>query len=111
MSNDRLAKALFQLAVCGGSLSVPQDLVLRDKTSKTSEQTKTVDKAPTSAPSEGSYTGTSVSAIHIMLSDHVQSCAKVFCHIGKRNKRSTLLNRANINGNTSFEAKEEFELF
>ncbi|XP_072230072.1 uncharacterized protein [Leuresthes tenuis] len=52
VSNDRLAKALFQLAVCGGSLSVPQDLVLRDKTSKTSEQTKTVDKAPTSAPSE-----------------------------------------------------------
>ncbi|KAM4524399.1 uncharacterized protein PAE49_000724 isoform 2-T3 [Odontesthes bonariensis] len=52
VSNDRLAKALFQLAVCGGSLSVPQDLVLRDKTSKTSEQTKAVDQAPTSVPSK-----------------------------------------------------------
>ncbi|CAG5911609.1 unnamed protein product [Menidia menidia] len=52
VSNDRLAKALFQLAVCGGSLAAPQDLVLKDKTSKPSEQTKTADKAPTVIPSE-----------------------------------------------------------
>ncbi|KAI4801184.1 hypothetical protein KUCAC02_000109 [Chaenocephalus aceratus] len=40
VSCNRLAKALFQLAICGGSLAVPQDLVPKDKTSNTTEQTK-----------------------------------------------------------------------
>uniref|UniRef100_A0A3P8TIF1 Wu:fj29h11 n=1 Tax=Amphiprion percula TaxID=161767 RepID=A0A3P8TIF1_AMPPE len=44
MAKDRLATALFQLAICGGSLSVPQDLVPKDKASKATEQTKIEDK-------------------------------------------------------------------
>lgn len=51
MSDNRLAKALFQLAICGGSLAVPQDLVPKDKVS--SEKTKREDKPTTSLPSEG----------------------------------------------------------
>lgn len=53
VSDNRLARALFQLAICGGSLAVPQDLVPKDKASKTSEHTKTEDKPTTSLPSEG----------------------------------------------------------
>lgn len=34
MSNDRLATALFQLAICCGSLEVPQDLVAKEKSCK-----------------------------------------------------------------------------
>ncbi|XP_023128613.2 uncharacterized protein wu:fj29h11 isoform X1 [Amphiprion ocellaris] len=52
VSGDRLATALFQLAICGGSLSVPQDLVPKDKASKTTEQTKIEDRSTTSIPSE-----------------------------------------------------------
>ncbi|XP_008291034.1 uncharacterized protein LOC103365383 isoform X2 [Stegastes partitus] len=52
VSGDRLATALFQLAICGGSLAVPQDLVAKDKASKTPEQTKTEDRSATSIPSE-----------------------------------------------------------
>ncbi|XP_041829730.1 protein NO VEIN isoform X2 [Melanotaenia boesemani] len=52
VSSDSLARALFQLAVCGGSLTVPQDLVLKDKTPKPAEQTKTADNTSTSLPSE-----------------------------------------------------------
>ncbi|KAM8729268.1 uncharacterized protein AB9X84_026582 isoform 1-T2 [Acanthopagrus schlegelii] len=52
VSDNRLAKALFQLAICGGSLAVPQDLVPKDKASKTTEQMKTEDKPTTSLPSE-----------------------------------------------------------
>ncbi|XP_076616737.1 uncharacterized protein LOC143339417 isoform X1 [Chaetodon auriga] len=52
VSHNRLAKALFQLAICGGSLAVPQDLVPKEKTSKITEQTKTEDKPTTSLPSE-----------------------------------------------------------
>ncbi|XP_073345224.1 uncharacterized protein [Pagrus major] len=52
VSDNRLAKALFQLAICGGSLAVPLDLVPKDKASKTTEQTKTEDKPTTSLPSE-----------------------------------------------------------
>uniref|UniRef100_A0A3P9JKB7 Wu:fj29h11 n=1 Tax=Oryzias latipes TaxID=8090 RepID=A0A3P9JKB7_ORYLA len=37
MSDDRLAKALFQLAICGGSLAAPQDLVPKEKTPKKTE--------------------------------------------------------------------------
>uniref|UniRef100_A0A3B4U8I9 Wu:fj29h11 n=1 Tax=Seriola dumerili TaxID=41447 RepID=A0A3B4U8I9_SERDU len=54
VSGDRLAKALFQLAICGGSLAVPQDLVPKDKAPKTGAQTTTEDKPATSLPSEGS---------------------------------------------------------
>uniref|UniRef100_A0A1A7X528 HTH OST-type domain-containing protein n=2 Tax=Iconisemion striatum TaxID=60296 RepID=A0A1A7X528_9TELE len=50
--NNRLARALFQLAVCGGSLAVPQDVVPKDKPSKPTQQTTTVDKAAASLPSE-----------------------------------------------------------
>lgn len=54
VSGNRLAKALFQLAICGGSLAVPQDLVLKDKASKTTEQTTKEDTLTTSPlPSEG----------------------------------------------------------
>lgn len=53
VSQDRLARALFQLAVCGGSLAVPSDLVPKEKTPKTTEQAKTVNKAAASLPSEG----------------------------------------------------------
>ncbi|XP_035998446.1 protein NO VEIN isoform X3 [Fundulus heteroclitus] len=52
VSADRLARALFQLAVCGGSLAVPQDLVLKDKTPKTSAEAKTGDPAAPALPSE-----------------------------------------------------------
>uniref|UniRef100_A0A3Q2G8V1 Wu:fj29h11 n=1 Tax=Cyprinodon variegatus TaxID=28743 RepID=A0A3Q2G8V1_CYPVA len=43
MSKDRLARALFQLAICGGSLAAPLDLVPKDKTPKTAAEAKTVD--------------------------------------------------------------------
>ncbi|KAF0025078.1 hypothetical protein F2P81_021959 [Scophthalmus maximus] len=52
VSGDRLATALFQLAICGGSLAVPQDLVPKDKSPKSTEQTKREDRPPTSLPSE-----------------------------------------------------------
>ncbi|XP_029383980.1 uncharacterized protein LOC115060244 isoform X2 [Echeneis naucrates] len=52
VSGDRLAKALFQLAICGGSLAIPQDLVPKDKPSNTTAQVKTENKATTSIPSE-----------------------------------------------------------
>ncbi|XP_040922726.1 protein NO VEIN isoform X2 [Toxotes jaculatrix] len=52
VSGDRLATALFQLAICGGSLAVPQDLVPKDKAPKTSKQTKNEDNPTTSLPSE-----------------------------------------------------------
>lgn len=62
VSGDRLARALFQLAICGGSLAVPQDLVQKDKTSKTTEQSKKEDKpSTTSLPSEGINAGRTVS--------------------------------------------------
>ncbi|XP_043571064.1 protein NO VEIN isoform X1 [Chiloscyllium plagiosum] len=35
IGEDRLARALFQLAICCGSLEVPQDLVAKEKTNKT----------------------------------------------------------------------------
>ncbi|KAM9837751.1 uncharacterized protein ACBR49_018381 isoform 2-T3 [Aulostomus maculatus] len=52
VTNDRLAKALFQLAICGGSLAVPQDLVPKDKTTRSTEPTKKEDKPATALPSE-----------------------------------------------------------
>ncbi|KAM6897522.1 uncharacterized protein FYW49_018807 [Xenentodon cancila] len=53
VSNDRLAKALFQLAICGGSLAVPQDIVPKDKASKNTEPTKAADRDSKPLPSEG----------------------------------------------------------
>ncbi|KAM4715626.1 uncharacterized protein FYW61_018477 isoform 2-T2 [Anableps anableps] len=52
VSVDRLARALFQLAICGGSLAVPQDLVPKDKTPKTTGEAKAVDRAAPTLPSE-----------------------------------------------------------
>ncbi|XP_071400261.1 uncharacterized protein [Centroberyx affinis] len=52
VSGDRLATALFQLAVCGGSLATPPDLVPKDKASKNTEQNKREDKPTTALPSE-----------------------------------------------------------
>lgn len=52
VSGDRLSTALFQLAICGGSLAAPQDLVLKDKASKANEQTKKEEKPSTALPSE-----------------------------------------------------------
>uniref|UniRef100_A0A3P9L2G3 Wu:fj29h11 n=1 Tax=Oryzias latipes TaxID=8090 RepID=A0A3P9L2G3_ORYLA len=40
VSDDQLAKALFQLAICGGSLAAPQEPVPQKKSSKKTEQTK-----------------------------------------------------------------------
>ncbi|XP_058477566.1 uncharacterized protein wu:fj29h11 isoform X2 [Solea solea] len=51
VSSDRLARVLFQLAICGGSLAVPHDLVPKDKSHRTNEQAKTEDKVSTSLPS------------------------------------------------------------
>ncbi|XP_074518878.1 uncharacterized protein LOC141784855 isoform X2 [Halichoeres trimaculatus] len=53
VSGNPLARALFQLSICGGSLAVPQDLVLKDKTPKTLESSKPEDNHNTSIPSEG----------------------------------------------------------
>ncbi|XP_034425939.1 protein NO VEIN isoform X1 [Hippoglossus hippoglossus] len=52
VSGDRLATALFQLAICGGSLAVPQDLVPKDKAPQTTEKNTKGDKLTTSLPSE-----------------------------------------------------------
>ncbi|XP_029953318.1 protein NO VEIN isoform X2 [Salarias fasciatus] len=52
VSADRLAMALFQLAVCGGSLAPPQDLVLKEKAPKATEQTQANDKSDILLPSE-----------------------------------------------------------
>lgn len=57
VSGNKLANALFQLAICGGSLAVPQNLVPKDKMSTTSEPTHREDKATTPLPSEGIYEG------------------------------------------------------
>ncbi|XP_056152733.1 uncharacterized protein LOC130127187 [Lampris incognitus] len=52
VSGDRLARALFQLAICGGSLAAPQDLVLKDKPSKRKERENPEDKPTVTLPSE-----------------------------------------------------------
>ncbi|KAG7491801.1 hypothetical protein MATL_G00007700 [Megalops atlanticus] len=53
VSGDRLASALFQLAICGGSLEVPQNLVAKEKSSKpTEEKNKGEQKATIPPPSE-----------------------------------------------------------
>lgn len=59
VSGDRLATALFQLSICGGSLAVPHDLVPKDnqKSPKATEQARPEDRATTPLPSEGSNAG------------------------------------------------------
>uniref|UniRef100_A0A8C6V2P3 Wu:fj29h11 n=1 Tax=Neogobius melanostomus TaxID=47308 RepID=A0A8C6V2P3_9GOBI len=52
VSADRLARALFQLSICGGSLAAPQDLVLKDKSSKAKEQAKAEEKPSAPLPTE-----------------------------------------------------------
>ncbi|XP_060951191.1 uncharacterized protein wu:fj29h11 [Limanda limanda] len=52
VSGDRLATALFQLAICGGSLAVPHDLVPKDKAPQTTEKNTKGDKLTTPLPSE-----------------------------------------------------------
>ncbi|KAM6951488.1 uncharacterized protein FYW47_015000 [Aplochiton taeniatus] len=49
VSGDRLARALFQLAICGGSLATPKDLVPKDKPSSGAE-----DKPRAAPPSQDS---------------------------------------------------------
>ncbi|XP_035259283.1 protein NO VEIN isoform X1 [Anguilla anguilla] len=53
VTGDRLATALFQLAICGGSLEVPQDLVAKEKAHKpTQEKNKGEQKCTAPPPSE-----------------------------------------------------------
>ncbi|XP_061561757.1 uncharacterized protein wu:fj29h11 isoform X5 [Phycodurus eques] len=53
VSANNLATALFQLAICGGSLTIPQDQVAKEKTPQTSEKTDPMeDRSTTSNPSE-----------------------------------------------------------
>ena len=52
VSGDRLCTAMFQLAICGGSLAVPQDLVAKEQPAKTAG--KPAQQQPDVAlPSEG----------------------------------------------------------
>ncbi|XP_051926916.1 uncharacterized protein wu:fj29h11 isoform X2 [Hippocampus zosterae] len=53
VSGNKLATALFQLAICGGSLAVPQDQVANEKTPQTSGKNDPMEDRPaTSIPSE-----------------------------------------------------------
>ncbi|XP_028975778.2 uncharacterized protein wu:fj29h11 isoform X2 [Esox lucius] len=52
VSSDRLAMALFQLAICGGSLAAPQDLVPKEKPSRHKQETRAEEKPQTTPPSE-----------------------------------------------------------
>uniref|UniRef100_A0A673I198 Uncharacterized LOC107720215 n=1 Tax=Sinocyclocheilus rhinocerous TaxID=307959 RepID=A0A673I198_9TELE len=44
VNRDRLARALFQLAICCGSLDAPQDLVAKEKPQKKAEAKKTTEE-------------------------------------------------------------------
>lgn len=66
MSENALTNALFQLAICGGSLALPQNLVPINKMSKTSDKINMEDKATTSLPSEGTDTGCHVFVTHLL---------------------------------------------
>ncbi|KAJ8413728.1 hypothetical protein AAFF_G00082350 [Aldrovandia affinis] len=53
VTGDRLSTALFQLAICGGSLDVPQDLVAKENAHKpTEDNNKREQKSTTPPPSE-----------------------------------------------------------
>ncbi|XP_072524200.1 uncharacterized protein [Salminus brasiliensis] len=50
VSGDRLARALLQLAICGGSLVVPNDLVPKEKPQKQTQEKKPVEEMSGAAP-------------------------------------------------------------
>ncbi|KAM9410935.1 uncharacterized protein ACWYII_025836 isoform 8-T9 [Salvelinus alpinus] len=52
VSADRLARALFQLAICGGSLAAPQDLVPKEKPARHTQERRAEEKTQATAPSE-----------------------------------------------------------
>ncbi|TSK14591.1 Sacsin [Bagarius yarrelli] len=53
ISEDRLARTLFQLAICGGSLAIPNDLAPKEKPQKqTQEQSASEKKATEMLPTE-----------------------------------------------------------
>ncbi|KAM3842547.1 uncharacterized protein ACN63O_022346, partial [Diretmus argenteus] len=83
VSGDRLAKTLFQLAICGGSLAAPQDLVPKGKTSKTTEQTNQEDKPTSALPSEA--------AVKQYVKDHLsnQSSALTLAHVSSLERKLT----------------------
>ncbi|XP_043085921.1 protein NO VEIN [Puntigrus tetrazona] len=47
INRDRLARALFQLAICCGSLDAPQDLVAKEKPQKKAEAKKSIEEKAT----------------------------------------------------------------
>lgn len=56
VSGDRLARTLFQLAICGGSLAIPNDLTLKEKPQKqVQEQKSSENDATEMPPSEGAF--------------------------------------------------------
>ncbi|XP_041714657.1 uncharacterized protein wu:fj29h11 isoform X2 [Coregonus clupeaformis] len=52
VSADRLARALFQLAICGGSLAAPQDLVPKEKPARPTQERRAEEKTQATPPSE-----------------------------------------------------------
>uniref|UniRef100_A0A8C8GLA8 HTH OST-type domain-containing protein n=1 Tax=Oncorhynchus tshawytscha TaxID=74940 RepID=A0A8C8GLA8_ONCTS len=52
VSADRLARALFQLAICGGSLAAPQDLVPKEKPARHTQERRAEEKTQATPPSE-----------------------------------------------------------
>ncbi|XP_056626776.1 uncharacterized protein wu:fj29h11 isoform X3 [Triplophysa dalaica] len=52
IQRDRLARALFQLAICCGSLEAPQDLVAKEKPQKKDKENKATEERATSLPTE-----------------------------------------------------------
>ncbi|XP_067225099.1 uncharacterized protein wu:fj29h11 isoform X1 [Chanodichthys erythropterus] len=58
VNRDRLARALFQLAICCGSLDAPQDLVAKEKPQKKAEAKKaTEERATQMLPTEAEVNG------------------------------------------------------
>ncbi|XP_057182526.1 uncharacterized protein LOC130549349 isoform X2 [Triplophysa rosa] len=52
IQRDRLARTLFQLAICSGSLEAPQDLVAKEKPRKKAEENKATEERTTALPTE-----------------------------------------------------------
>ncbi|XP_053540833.1 uncharacterized protein wu:fj29h11 isoform X2 [Ictalurus punctatus] len=50
VSGDRLARTLFQLAICGGSLAIPNDLAQKEKPQKHVKEQKASEKKATEMP-------------------------------------------------------------
>lgn len=56
VSGDRLARTLFQLAICGGSLAIPNDLTPKEKPQKQAQDQKASEKKATEMPpTEGAF--------------------------------------------------------